>query len=291
MWIRVDDKLANHPKILRAGAGLGGDGAAIALGMFHWGLSYSCEYFTDGFLPREIVAGCRHTRRPLKVAAVFEAVNLWEAIEGGWRIHDFHDWNLSADEAREFRSRKAEAGHRGGVRSGQVRAKQTPKQNGSSCFADASVTDEANGQANAKQNGSSRARDPHPHPHPHPSTEKSGAATAARPSGSDGNGNGNGNGGGPPNLGTEEVYDEDLPGGEDESPAPSTGRQASPLATVRQVEALIRAQRIPLNGDDGEAAELVKLAMARADLEHRDPRVITKAIASQRWKRNHVRAP
>jgi hypothetical protein len=172
MWVKADDKLANHPKILRAGKLIGPDGAILALGFFHWLLSYSAEYLTDGFIGDEIVESCRLCRQPERLAkALCECAvkpggfALLERADEGYRIHDYHDWQPSAAEAIEFREKKALAGREGGIRSGRVRkqtAKQTDKQNGSTCFADASEVSEANGQANAKQNGSSRARDPVP---------------------------------------------------------------------------------------------------------------------------------
>lgn len=168
MWIKADDKLANHPKIRRAGQLLGGgDGHAITLGVFHWLLSYCNEYFTDGFIADEILASSPVCRRPLKVAKALidcsvrpEGAGLLHKVPGGYEIHDYHDWNPTAEESAKLRQAKVFAGREGGLRSGQVR-KQKGKQNGSRPEAAASSLlreIEANGQANAKQNEASASR-------------------------------------------------------------------------------------------------------------------------------------
>lgn len=104
----VDDKLPRHPKIFRAGAMLGKNGAAQALAMFLDGLSYSRAHLTDGFIPDEFVASCALVDRQLVVAKVLvdRRVRLWHRVRGGYQIHDYHDWNRKASEIKEKREKE-----------------------------------------------------------------------------------------------------------------------------------------------------------------------------------------
>lgn len=116
----IDDKLPRHPKIMKAGALLGGgDGPARALAMFLDGLSYTRSYLTDGMVPDQFVAGSSLVREPLDVARVLadRRVGLWHRVRGGYRFHDFHEWNKSAKEIKEIRKKwreKKAAQRRGG---------------------------------------------------------------------------------------------------------------------------------------------------------------------------------
>jgi hypothetical protein len=114
----VDDKLATHPKIFKAGAMLGENGPALALAVYMAGLSYTREHLTDGRIPDRIVAGCALVQRPLVVARVLadRRVKLWHRVRGGYLIHDYHDWNKKASEIKEKRAaeRKKKAAQRNG---------------------------------------------------------------------------------------------------------------------------------------------------------------------------------
>lgn len=112
MWVKVDDRLPRHAKIVAAGLTLGKDGARIALGMYVWGLAYAAENLTDGFIPHSAIDGNSNPERERKIAdALVKAVvkphgfGLWEAVPGGWRIHDYHDHNPHADEVAAKRDK------------------------------------------------------------------------------------------------------------------------------------------------------------------------------------------
>jgi hypothetical protein len=113
----IDDRLPRHPKILKAGQLLGGgDGPARALAMFLDGLSYTRAYLTDGVVPDQFVAGSALVLEPAEVAKALARVRLWHRIRGGYRVHDFHDWNKSATEIKQiradWRTKKAAQRHR-----------------------------------------------------------------------------------------------------------------------------------------------------------------------------------
>ncbi|MGB9886787.1 MAG: DnaD domain-containing protein [Moorellales bacterium] len=127
-------------------------------------LCYCNKYLTDGFIPREVVptllnlqglgmrlwqgeliGGGEEARWELIVRDLIEA-GIWEEVEGGYRIHDYLDYQPSKAEVLAEREQKRLAGQKGGQASAQARAqasaKQVLKQNTS--------TSQANGQAEAQ---------------------------------------------------------------------------------------------------------------------------------------------
>lgn len=106
MWAKLDDALIDHRKVFDAGDVLGRNGAAIALGLYAVGLMWTNKQLTDGFLPLAVVKRFRHADRPLEVARALVQAELWEEVEGGFNIHDFHDHNPKAEDIQ--RKRKAD---------------------------------------------------------------------------------------------------------------------------------------------------------------------------------------
>ena len=119
-WGRVDDSAYTHPKFL------GLDPAAV--GLWAMALSYCNDHLTDGFIPREQVSRLitATPSRALRLANGLVTAGLWENRgTAGFQVHDYLDWNDSADEVRAKRATIAEArsraGRIGGVRSAEVR--------------------------------------------------------------------------------------------------------------------------------------------------------------------------
>jgi hypothetical protein len=106
--VYLDEQLPTHPKIYRAGELLGPNGAAQALALFVAGLAYAREHLTDGFLPARFVMTCGLVQTPQAVANALTSrgVRLWHRTRGGYRIHDFHDWNDKASEIKEKRAKQ-----------------------------------------------------------------------------------------------------------------------------------------------------------------------------------------
>lgn len=127
-WSKIDDGFFDHPKVLIAGED--------AANLYVRGLVWCCRHLTDGAIPREALRTLTTRRDAAALAVKLVSAGLWEPREGGWAVHDFHDHNPTAAEVKARRSelsaKRAEAGKRGGIRSGQVRG----------------------GEANAKQNAS-----------------------------------------------------------------------------------------------------------------------------------------
>lgn len=114
MWAKLDDALLDHRKILEAGHRLGKNGCGVALGFFTAGLLYSNKHLTNGFLSTAVVEGMRFAEKPLDAAAVMVKVGLWEAVEGGFRVHDFLDYNLDSTTVHAKRKADRERKRNGG---------------------------------------------------------------------------------------------------------------------------------------------------------------------------------
>lgn len=84
-WFKVDDSFHSHPKALKAGG--------MALGLWVRCGSYCAQHLTDGFIPREIVLlyGTK------TLAAKLVDAKLWHAVDGGWLMHDYGDYNPTAE--------------------------------------------------------------------------------------------------------------------------------------------------------------------------------------------------
>lgn len=114
MWARLDDSLLDHQKIYLAGRAFGRNGRAAALGFYCASLLYSSKHLTDGYLPKAVVEGMGFADQPLKAAETMVKVGLWEAVRGGFRVHDFHDFNPLAADVQEKRRKDRDRKKRGG---------------------------------------------------------------------------------------------------------------------------------------------------------------------------------
>lgn len=98
---KVDDMMHMHPKARRAGLD--------AVGLWTMAGSWSMAYKQDGFVPGWYVAGW--PRGP-KLAALLVTAGLWEMSEKdgdlGWRFHDWHDVQMSAEEIERDREHSRE---------------------------------------------------------------------------------------------------------------------------------------------------------------------------------------
>lgn len=117
-WAKVDDGFLDHPKVLRAGE----DAANLYLRALIW-----CnKHLTDGHIPREALRALSMRSGLPALAGRLVAVGLWEETAEGWYVHDFAAHNpLRADveaKRQDLSAKRAEAGKRGGRRSGEVRS-------------------------------------------------------------------------------------------------------------------------------------------------------------------------
>jgi hypothetical protein len=135
-WVRIDEEFPHHPKVVKAGP--------LGMAMQVAALCYCNRYLTDGFVPRSVAAtlldftglGMRMWMGELTgggedatwqlVVQDLEDAGLWERVEGGWRIHDYHDYQPSRDHILRLRETRKEVGRKGGLAKGKQVAKQPP---------------------------------------------------------------------------------------------------------------------------------------------------------------------
>jgi hypothetical protein len=119
MWTHLDDALIDHRKVFAAGAKLGKDGPAIAIGFYAVALMWTNKHLTDGVLTKEVIRSFPHVSNPTTVADALRTAGLFDAHDDGYRIHDFNDVNPSAakikrrrreDKLRKQREREANGG-------------------------------------------------------------------------------------------------------------------------------------------------------------------------------------
>jgi len=94
MWVRIDDRLPRHPKF----EGLTSDAAWLWI----CGNCYASTYLTDGFvsfksLPTISVVLISDIQ---KSASDLVSAGLWHEAEGGYFIHDYHDFNPTAEQVK-----------------------------------------------------------------------------------------------------------------------------------------------------------------------------------------------
>jgi hypothetical protein len=145
-WVRLDDGFYDHPKARAVGK----DGREL----FTAGLCRVAETLSDGFIPEfELpLIAAKAEVKPKPTAAKLVSVGLWEKVTGGWRVHDYHDYNPSAEAEREKRRKRAEAGRKGGLRSRPPgRSAQATREANASAIAPPNA--QAIGEAESKQIG------------------------------------------------------------------------------------------------------------------------------------------
>jgi hypothetical protein len=81
-WVRVDDAFYDHPKFVRLDA--------TSLGLWTVGLAYANRNLTDGWVPARFIKGYGNPAKLVREG-------LWSAEEDGYRIHDYLDYQESAE--------------------------------------------------------------------------------------------------------------------------------------------------------------------------------------------------
>lgn len=100
-WIKVATSFTRHPKALKAGP--------TARHLYLCSLMWAGEYDTDGAIPAYAL-GVLATDAGIPIDEVQDVadklmeVGLWERTADGWQVHDWSEWQSTADE----RERKAE---------------------------------------------------------------------------------------------------------------------------------------------------------------------------------------
>lgn len=119
-WVRYDDRFTKHPKVRKAAKLLGGKfGLGRVVALHHEATEYCNVHLTDGFLSRENAVELDCDPDPIEVMNVLalKSVRLAERVRGGWKLHDYHDYQPSKESVLEDRRKEAERKRR--VRAGQ----------------------------------------------------------------------------------------------------------------------------------------------------------------------------
>ena len=130
-WVRLDETFAEHPKVAKAGP--------LGLAMHVAALCYCNRHLTDGFVPKQIartlldftglgmrmwdgdvVGGGQDAGWELVVDDLVDA-GMWVAVDGGWHIHDYLDYQPSRQQVQELKETRQRAGRAGG----KAKAQQT----------------------------------------------------------------------------------------------------------------------------------------------------------------------
>jgi hypothetical protein len=96
-WIRLDDSFPDHPKAVQAGP--------MASWLYICGLAYANRYLTDGFIPERQAKRLTEIKKIDSCIASLVAAELWEKVEGGYQIHDYLDYQSSAQKVKADREK------------------------------------------------------------------------------------------------------------------------------------------------------------------------------------------
>lgn len=115
-WIKLHDDFFTHPKVI----GLSPTTTTIYIRA----LCYSSQHLTDGRVPLKVIAswGYARWRHSLDTLSTCSLVTMSEECI---QIHDYLDYQRSAEEARNIKEKRASAGAKGG-KAKAAKAKQTP---------------------------------------------------------------------------------------------------------------------------------------------------------------------
>lgn len=107
VWVRIDDGFPEHSKALEAGD--------EACWLFVSGLCFCARNLTDGFIPDAKVSRLTGLRRVAQHVQRLVDAGLWEPVDGGYRVHDYDDYQPTKARVTERRRNTAErvAKHRG----------------------------------------------------------------------------------------------------------------------------------------------------------------------------------
>lgn len=104
-FVHVDASVRTNRKFLRAGP--------AASWLWLCANAYSQDGLTDGFIPFEALKYLR-VENPKPLIPKLVQAGLWDEVEGGWCVHDYLEYNKSAEEIRTLKKRRGDGGKLGG---------------------------------------------------------------------------------------------------------------------------------------------------------------------------------
>lgn len=130
-WVKIDDGFFRNPKVRAAGRD--------ARDLYLAALCYANENLTDGFVPayevKRLAAEADIDSAPAAVKSLCDprhfGSGLWAKADGGYQIHDYHDYQPKREDVLKLKETRAAAGSVGGRKAtgGKHFAKQNAKQN------------------------------------------------------------------------------------------------------------------------------------------------------------------
>lgn len=112
-WARFEDRFPWHRKIRKL------SDAAFRLHVS--GICWSAEHLADGYIPPDDLQLVSDVKHPQKVVGELVRHGLWNAVEDGWCIHDYHDYQPTSEHVRIERKKAAERQRRARERSVESR--------------------------------------------------------------------------------------------------------------------------------------------------------------------------
>jgi hypothetical protein len=99
-WVRLDDGFPEHPKIVTAG----GDAAWLHV----CALGYCNRNLTDGHVPKDVLGRLSDRKSPKNLAKILCEVGLWTDDGDHWSIHDYLDFQPTAESVKAEREQAKE---------------------------------------------------------------------------------------------------------------------------------------------------------------------------------------
>ena len=97
-WVKIEDRWPFDRKGKAIAAG------PLARDLYVCALAFCAANLTDGHIPDHVLPQLAPGNpRPSISAKKLVEVGLWEEESGGWHVHDYHDYNPTADEVKERR--------------------------------------------------------------------------------------------------------------------------------------------------------------------------------------------
>lgn len=111
-WFKVDDSFHSHPKTAAV--------SLAAVGLWTVAGTWSGAYLTDGLVDDHMISLL--SRGSTELVDELVRAGLWTRTKGGYRFHDWSDYQPTSKSVRALRETRAEAGRKGGVASGASRS-------------------------------------------------------------------------------------------------------------------------------------------------------------------------
>lgn len=158
-WVKISDDLWRHPKVVDLMDDP--DGPA---GLCLWTLAQSWigETLTDGLIPARQPMRLLGSDPSAAIGALVRA-RLWEPAPGGWRVHDFLQYNPSRAQVIALRKARAEAGQKGG-RANLASADREGRRDEDGQFTEKHLLGELNGELPGDSPSNAPSKSPTPSP-------------------------------------------------------------------------------------------------------------------------------